>query len=96
MPAMKCSRFSKLEVLKSVDRDNLLDLLRSGGGEAYFEGRKRALPSNGAALDYEAIRDVLMEPDTDTPAELAGSLYHIDDIGVRLSDGSGYNHLKSP
>lgn len=82
MPGMKCPRFSKMEVLKAVDRDNLLELLRSGGGETYFAGRKCALPADGGALDYEAIRDVLMDPDTDTPAQLAGSLYHIDDMST--------------
>lgn len=82
MPTVNLRRFSQPDQLKRIERSNLLKLLLPH--KDFFAARGVMLPPVGQedGLDYEGLAKVFMEPDTDTPDELAEALYMIHEMAT--------------
>jgi len=75
-------RFSKPEVIQSVEPRHMLALL--GHFDDYLRSRGLALPTASASptLDVQRLVDILMSPDDQTPKELIEALYMIDEMAT--------------
>lgn len=75
-------RFSKPEVIRSVHPRHLLALLNQFGD--YLRSRGLALPTATASptVDVQALVDILMSPDDQTPKDLIEALYLIDEMAT--------------
>ncbi len=80
MSAFNLKRFTQPEVLRSIRPDRLVQLL--GGERAYFAQKGVPLPEPGdeSDLDYEGLAKVFMQPDIDTPVDLANALYYVHEM----------------
>lgn len=85
MPNLNARRFSDPETLSRIRPDSLLAWLRPV--RDYFERRGVALPAelNGAALDYQRLAAVFVDPTPDMPKGLVESLYLVH--GMANADG---------
>lgn len=84
MATFTLRHFSNAESLQSVQPQNLLALL--GRHAAYFSARGVDLGAmNGHGPNYEAIADVLMRPDEQTPNGLIDDLYYVDEMATAAS-----------
>ncbi len=82
MSTFNLRRFSSPEGLKAIKRNHLLSLFSPHA--PFFVGRGVVLPPEAAAdgIDYEALVQVLMTPDIDTPRTLANALYFIHEMAT--------------
>jgi hypothetical protein len=82
MPNLKTKRFSNPETLKRIGDDMLIRLLSPF--RDFFINRGLVLPaaSGHANIDYDALAEVLMSPDTDSPDELADILYYMHEMST--------------
>ena len=82
MPSYNLRRFSSPDAIKSIGREHLIALL--GPHSDYLAGRGVRLPSLAEqdGLDYEGLSQALINPDYDTPRELANALYLIHETAT--------------
>lgn len=82
MSTFNLRRFSSPEGLKAIKKSHLLALFSPHA--PFFEGRGVALPPEKSVdgLDYNALVQVLMTPDHDTPKTLANALYFIHEMAT--------------
>lgn len=79
MPAFNPRRFLNPESLKRISAANLTALLLPH--QEYLAGRGVQIPAtDGAEVDYEALVEVLVQPDGAMPRELMDSLYYIHEM----------------
>lgn len=82
MATFNLRRFSRPETLRSVALEHLLEFLRPHReflARRGFEVPARADPES---FDYDGLVEVLMEPDFDTPQEMAEGLYIVDEMAT--------------
>ena len=88
MATFRLQRFTNIHTLKAIQPSYLLALLEPH--KSYFERRGVELGlMNGHELDYEGLRDVLMNPDASAPPKLVDDLYYVDE----MSDRDGMDEL---
>ncbi len=88
MATFRLQRFTNIHTLKTIQPSYLLALLEPH--KSYFARRGVELgPMNGHELDYEGLRDVLMNPDPSAPPKLVDDLYYVDE----MSDRDGMDEL---
>lgn len=81
MPAVNFRRFSKPEVLSTVEPRLLLRLLSRH--EDYFSSRGCALSINGnGCLNYSGIIETLLSPDQRMPGDLIDTLYFTHELAT--------------
>jgi len=80
MKTYNLRRFSKLDTLRKISRENLITLLKPHRG--YFEQRGFRIPESESQeeLDYAGLSGILMSPDASTPKELSYALFRIDEF----------------
>ncbi len=82
MATFNLRRFSKPEMLRKIDRSHLITFFEPY--TEYLSGRGIELPSaadeNG--LDYSVMSNVLLNPNTSTPAEMSEALYYINEMST--------------
>ena len=80
MKTYNLRRFSKVEILRKISRENLISLLKPY--ENYFQQRHFKIPEHDSReeLDYERLSKILLSPDSSTPKKLADALFHIDEF----------------
>ncbi|HAU37995.1 MAG TPA: hypothetical protein DCX07_09805 [Phycisphaerales bacterium] len=82
MPSLKFSRFfSQPEVFRGIDPDNLLSLLADHAAALGLLGLKLPDGADAAAIDYERLMALLMEPDK-LPADLREAFYFIHEMAT--------------
>jgi len=82
MATFNLRRFSRPDIIKSIALKHLLAFLRPF--DTFLAGRGFQVPAQATPdnFDYDGLCDVLMEPDFDTPQELAEGLFIIDDMAT--------------
>lgn len=82
MPTFRLKRFTHPQSLQAINPHSLLELLQPH--RAFFAGRGLRLPSEDSrpSFDYAALVKVLATPDTDTPKDLADTLYFIHEMST--------------
>lgn len=82
MATYNLNRFSRPGTLKRVEWRLLRQFLSPY--ETYFAGRRVALPpgEDEDAVDYDALVEVLMTPEADTPEDLANALYYVHEMAI--------------
>ena len=75
-------RFSNLDSLKAIGREHLLALLAPHG--EYLAGRGVVLPpqESDEVVDYEGLAGVLLNPNMDTPRDLADAFYLVHEMAT--------------
>lgn len=82
MPVFKLVRFSRPEVLRSINPTYLLRLLKPHS--RFFRNHGLTLPSIKAAasLDHQALMRILASPEIGPPAELVDALFYIHEMAT--------------
>ena len=82
MATFNLRRFSKPEMLRRIDREHLIAFLEPHTD--YFSARGVELPSLNTEdeLDYNALSEVLLNPSTSTPEDLAEALYYVNEMST--------------
>jgi len=82
MATFNLRRFSKPEMLRRIDREHLIAFLEPHAD--YFSARGVELPSLNTEdeLDYNALSEVLLNPSTSTPEDLAEALYYVNEMST--------------
>lgn len=80
MPAYNLRRFAHPEGLKAISPKHLVALLKPH--DSYLTGRGFNLPESAAEheIDYDQLVEVLMSPDSATPADLLDALYYVHEM----------------
>jgi hypothetical protein len=82
MPSLRFSRFfSQPEVLRGIDPENLLSLMADHAAALEPLGLKLPDVADAAAIDYEHLTALLMEPDK-LPADLREAFYFIHEMAT--------------
>jgi hypothetical protein len=88
MGTFRLHRFSHINSLKAIQPKYLLALLEPH--KPYFADRGVHLDAaDGDTIDYEGLRDVLMNPDSTVPVQLVDDLFYMHE----LSDDHGMDSL---
>jgi hypothetical protein len=82
MATYNLRRFSHPDGLKAIGKDHLLTLLAPHGDFLSKRGVTLPPPTSADSLDYEALVNVFMSPDADTPKGLADALYFIHEMAT--------------
>ncbi|MCB2141485.1 hypothetical protein KQH29_00935 [bacterium] len=89
MSAFNPRRFSKPETLRRIAPDRLLEFLTPY--QDYLSARGVDLPAGHPdGLDYDALCQILLNPDSRTPQEMIEALFYID----QLSTQEGFDALQ--
>ena len=82
MATFNLRRFSKIDTLRRVAPEHLINFLARHAD--YFSGRGLELPSveSGDELDYIKLSLLLLNPDANTPNDLSEALYYIDEMST--------------
>jgi hypothetical protein len=81
MATFRLRRFASADALKTIQESYLLDLLSPHA--KYFERRGLDLAAaRSGGIDYEALVDVLANPDGTIPKELVDSLYFVHEMST--------------
>jgi hypothetical protein len=81
MPLQYPRRYSNPEFLKTISQSNLVKLLQPF--EHYLAGRGlQLLPANQTKIDYEALIEILINPDAMTPPELTDCLFYLNEMST--------------
>jgi hypothetical protein len=81
MATFKLRRFASVDALKTIQESYLLDLLSPH--ETYFKRRGVDLAAaKSGGIDYDALVDVLANPDGSIPKELVDSLYYVHEMST--------------
>lgn len=80
MKTYNLRRFSKVEMLRNIERANLLAFLEPYRG--YFLQRELELPdaNSDGEINYAALSKILLTPDATTPQDLIEALFYIDEL----------------
>ncbi len=83
MATFNLRRFSKPEMLRRIDREHLIAFLEPYAD--YFSDRGVELPSVNTEeeLDYNALSQALLNPNTSTPDDLAEALYYVNEMSTQ-------------
>jgi hypothetical protein len=98
MSANNLRRFANPEILKAIQPKHLLALLLPHAG--YLASRGIFVPAldTGRRIDLDALLDVLIRPDAETPQGLAEAFYFVHQLGVEdafdaLLDAADQNRI---
>ncbi|OGV49085.1 MAG: hypothetical protein A2017_11815 [Lentisphaerae bacterium GWF2_44_16] len=81
MKTYNLQRFTKIEILRKISRENLISLLKPY--EGYLQQQRNfKIPKLDSCeeLNYGGLSRILLSPDSSTPKELADALFHIDEF----------------
>jgi len=80
MPTISLRRFSDPDILKQIHKSHLIELLSPH--QEFLKRRDFQLPAKSdSEIDYEALADIFMKPDADTP-KLMDALFFIDEMST--------------
>jgi hypothetical protein len=82
MANFRLRHFSSPDILRAIHSDHLVRFLDSS--RDYLALRGVVLPAIGSEqpLDYDALTQVFMNPDTDVPEDLIDALYYVDETAT--------------
>jgi len=81
LPTYNVRRFADPDALKRMQKQYLLTLLQPHVG--YFADRGLVLPStDGAEINYQALADILLNPDEGMPQPLVDALYYVNEMAT--------------
>lgn len=82
MPTVSLRRFSNPDILKQIGYTHLVELLSPH--KEFFTKRSFQLPSTEPdETGYEALANIFMVPDNDTPDSLIDALFFIDEMSTK-------------
>jgi hypothetical protein len=82
MPRFFPRRFSNPESLRTISAPNLIGLLLPYQGYLAGRGLQIARSNGDSDIDYEALVEILMNPDADMPRELMDCLYYVHEMST--------------
>ena len=78
MVAFNLRKFTNPDLLKTISPARLVTFLNPW--REYLERRGVALPLNGTGgVDYDALAQVLIDPDASVPKEMVDALYYVNE-----------------
>ena len=96
MPTLRFTRLSKPEVVRSIDPNRLLTLLKPHAEFLKSRGLTLPTPSKASQLDHQRLMPILMSPGEKAPPDLLDALSMIDQMSAPRAIDVVLDHLSWP